>query len=341
MSVQNAVRAAETQWSVGFRRVVVCLDRSETAEAVLPLATHLAQMDGGRMTLLHVLEALPDAAEVRATDALEWDIVRQEADSYLERLAKRAAGLGVTADTQIAEGSAAHGVAALAAELEADLVVLSTYGEGGMDAWTLGSTARKILALARGAVLVVPAGTEEPATHVPPRRVLVPLDGSLRGESVLPTLLHLARADDAEVVIAHAVADPIRTEVLSTPDDVALARELADHVAARADAYLERIRSQLAASGVRARTVVCRAADYREGIIALVAAERVDLVVVSAHGSVCNPRRRFGSVTSYLIAHSTAPVLVIQDLPDSARRTVTATRLRPPSRSSDASLGDA
>ena len=163
----------------------------------------------------------------------------------------------------------------------------------------------------------------------------------MRGESVLPTLLHLARADDAEVVIAHAVADPIRTEVLSTPDDVALARELADHVAARADAYLERIRSQLAASGVRARTVVCRAADYREGIIALVAAERVDLVVVSAHGSVCNPRRRFGSVTSYLIAHSTAPVLVIQDLPDSARRTVTATRLRPPSRSSDASLGDA
>ena len=55
MSVQNAVGAAETQWSVGFRRVLVCLDRSETAEAVLPLATHLAQMDGGRMTLVRVL----------------------------------------------------------------------------------------------------------------------------------------------------------------------------------------------------------------------------------------------------------------------------------------------
>lgn len=249
--------------------------------------------------------------------------------------------LGVAVETDVAEGSAAHGIAALAAELEADLLVLSTYREGGTGAWTLGGTAEKILALARGALLIVPAGVGQPAPRVPLRRILVPLDGSLRGESVLPTVLRIARADDAVIVIAHAVPDPIRTEVLSTPEDLELAHELADRLAARAEAYLERLRSQLFAAGARAKAIVCRATDHREGLVALAAAERADLVVVSAHGSVCNPRRRFGSVTSHVIAHSTAPVLVIQDLPSGPYREADVPPSRLPSRSLDAPLDSA
>ncbi len=327
----------------GFHRVLVCLDRSEAAEAVLPLAAYLARVDSAPMTLLHVLEGLPDGAAVRATDAIEWEVSRQEARSYLDGLIERSRELGVaTTQSQIAEGSAAHAVAASAAELDADLLVLSTCGESGLDGWALGGTAQKILALGRAAMLVVPPHDRRPVPRVPPRRILVPLDGSLRGESVLPTAIRLARADRTEIVLGHVVADPVRTEVLSTPDDLALAGELADRMAARAGAYLDRIRSQLVAAGVRTSTSVCRAADHREGLVALAAAERVDLIVMTAHGSVCNPRRPFGSVTSHVIAHSTAPVLVIQDLPD---RTSRATAAPPPSllppRSVDAALGGA
>ena len=293
------------------------------------------------MTLLHVIEALPDGPDIHATDAIEWDIVREEARSYLENLAEGIENLGIAAESQVAEGSAAQGIAALAAELEADLLVLSTCGKGGTGEWTLGGTAEKILALARGAVLIVPAGARQSAPRVPLRRILVPLDGSLRGESVLPTVLRLARADDAEIIIAHAVPDPIRTEVLSTPEDLELAHELADRLAARADAYLERMRSQLLAGGARARKAVCRATDHREGLVALAATERVDLVVVSAHGSVCNPKQRFGSVTSHIIANSTAPVLVIQDLPGARCHEVAERSSRPPSRSLDECLNSA
>lgn len=331
--------------SAAFRHVLVCLDGSEAAEAVLPLACHLSGMDRARMTLLHVLETPPDVSEVRATDALEWEIVRQEAYSYLERLLERVGTCGLEAESRIVEGPAAHCVAAAAAELEAGLLVLSTSGEGGMDALALdgaahlGGTAQKILALARGPVLIVPAGAREAAPHVPPRSVLVPLDGSARGECALPTALRLARANHAEIIVAHVVLDPIRTELLSTEEDLALAHQLADHLAARADAYLERIRSELAAGDVRARVAVCRATDHREGLIALAATERADLIVLSAHGAVCNPRGRFGSVTSYVIAHSTAPVLVIQDLPDQARHAAITQPSRLPPRSFDAAAG--
>jgi nucleotide-binding universal stress UspA family protein len=331
----------ETGPGTGFRRMLVCLDRSEAAETVLPLAAHLAQIDRARMTLLNAIETRPDAPEVHATDALEWDIVRQEARAYLDRVAHGLENLGVVVESQVAEGSAAHGVgiAALAADLEADLLVLSTYGEGGTGPWTLGGTAEKILALAQGSLLIVPAGVGHTAPSVPLRRILVPLDGSPRGESVLSTVLRLARADDAEIVVAHAVPDPLRTEVLSTPEDLELAHELANRLAARADVYLERMRSQLVAGGARARVAVCRAVDHREGLLALAAGERADLIVVSAHGSVCNPKRRFGSVTSHLIAQSTVPVLVMQDLPGRSGRDVGAEPSRLPSRSIYRPLG--
>jgi nucleotide-binding universal stress UspA family protein len=190
-------------------------------------------------------------------------------------------------------------------------------------------------------VLIVPHGGWRLAPRVPPRRILAPLDGSLRGESVLPTVVRLARATGAEIVVVHVVPDPVRTEVLSTPEDLALAQELADRLAARADAYLERIRSQLIAGGVRACASVSRAADHREGLVALAAAERADLVVMSAHGSVCNPRRPFGSVTAHLIQHASAPVLVMQDLPDRNWRAAASSPSRLPPRSLDAAAGDA
>jgi K+-sensing histidine kinase KdpD len=49
---QTRERAAP---GIAFYHMLVCVDRSETAEAVLPLATHLAQRDGAKITLLHVL----------------------------------------------------------------------------------------------------------------------------------------------------------------------------------------------------------------------------------------------------------------------------------------------
>lgn len=324
-----------------FRHVLVCLDRSDAAERALPLAIYLARTSGARVTLLHVLEAEAEPTEAHVTDALGWEIARQEAQAYLARVGAR---LELPVDTHVAEGPSAHRITALAAELRADLVVLTTHGEGGLGDWSLGSTAQKILALASGSVLVTPAHVRTPAPSVPPRRILVPLDGSKRTESVLPTVTRLARGSRADVVLAHIVWEPVITEVLCAPEDLVLARELADRQAASATAYLERIRARLQADGVTAQVLVRRRSDHGEGLVSLAHAEEADLVVLCAHGTVCNAARPFGSVASYLIDHSTTPLLVIQDLPGRARRStpVPSSPSRPPapSRNPDAHRGD-
>ena len=340
MMPSSNLRAPETlARPTAFRRVMVCLDRSPAAETVLPLAYHVARMERAPITLLHVLEALSDAPDVHATDALEWEIVREEARGYLAELVERARETtGVTVDGKLAEGPMPYRINALAEEMQADLLVLSTRGKGsGTGTWKLGGTARKILALARTAALIVPADLGDDASpRVPPERLLVPLDGSARGEHVLPTAARLARAGEAEILLAHVVRDRIRTELLSSEEDLELARQLADRIVERAEEYLDRVRSQLAASGVTARTLVRRGTDHREGLVALAAAEQVDLTLMSAHGAVCNPRRRLGSVTSYFVAHAPSPVLVIQDLPERRGRWARSRSSRLPPRSADA-----
>lgn len=301
-----------------FHHLLVCLDRSEAAEGALPLARYLARMGDARVTVLHVLETPKRNGEARVTDALGWEIARQEAVSYLEGVGER---LEMPLQTVVAEGGpSANRIAALANELSVDLTLLTTHGEGGTGEWSLGGTAQKILALTHGSILITPAHPRSPPPRVPPQRILVPLDGSKRTEFVLPIVTRLARRSDAEVVLAHVVAEPMVSEVLSSAADLSLARELAIRQTANAKEYLERIRSRLVADGVTSRVLVRRNRDHREGLVSLTCSEQADLVVLCAHGSVCNAERQFGTVASYMISHSTTPLLVIQDLPARPRR---------------------
>lgn len=321
-----------------FQHVLVCLDRSEASASALPLSVHLAAIDRARVTLLHVLEAPPRSGEKSATDALGWEIAREEAGAFLKRMAER---VRLPTETHVAEGVTAGQIVSLARELKVDLVALATHGEGGAGEWSLGGTAEKVLASTHASILVTPAGHESGAAHAPPRRILVPLDGSRRTESILPTAVRLARGSDAEVILAHAVWEPVATEILCAPEDLALARGLAERQASSAARYLERLRGLLEADGVRTRALVRRGHDHREVLVSLATAEEADLILLCAHGSVCNALRPYGTVAGYLIAHSTAPLLVIQDLPERARRSTPAppgpaTRTPIPPRSLDA-----
>jgi nucleotide-binding universal stress UspA family protein len=150
------------------------------------------------------------------------------------------------------------------------------------------------------------------ASVVAPQHILVPLDGSLRTESVLPTAARIAKAHGAEMVLVHVVTEPLQTAMLHA-GDLELARELARRVELRAKRYLEHVRDRLPRD-TRVRTRVSRHVDEQQALLEISAQERIDLVVLSAHGSVCNPTRPFGSVTHHLLAHSTVPLLVLQDL---------------------------
>jgi nucleotide-binding universal stress UspA family protein len=304
----------------GIRRVLVCLDRSPFSEVCVPYALCISKAFGSAITLLHVLEGQHERSGPRsgphATDAVGWEISRREASEYLNRIERQAAQLsGQRVDVRLEQGHPAERITGLARELGADLTVIGSHGEGGVVAWNLGSTVQQVLAVARGSVLVARSSSSAP-TAVCPRRLLVPLDGSLRTESVLPTAARIARAYGAELVLLHVVDDPQPTALLRAPDDLELARALATRLEFRARAYLDQLGDPLAKEGVSVRAIVVRRVDRHQALLEVAQREEVDLVVLSAHGATCNAARPFGSVTAHLLAHSVISLLVLQDLPE-------------------------
>jgi nucleotide-binding universal stress UspA family protein len=305
----------------GIRHILVCVDRSPSSELCVAYALSLASTFDSTVTLLYVMRPPhEDRVGPQTTDALGWEIARQEASAYLERLeteASRSSGRRI--NVRLEQGRPAERIVAVTRELGADLAVFGSHGESGEAAWSLGSTAQHVLATARSSVLIARGSAVAPR-FASPKRILVPLDGSLRTESVLPTAAGIATAHGAELLLVHVVAEPLPTGVLVASEDVALARDLSARLESRAATYLQGLRDKLGHEAPSVRTLVTREADTRQSLIELAERERIDLVVLSAHGSTCNAARPFGSVTECLLQHSTVPLLVLQDLPESELR---------------------
>jgi nucleotide-binding universal stress UspA family protein len=118
------------------------------------------------------------------------------------------------------------------------------------------------------------------------------------------------------LLLVHVVREPIPSSVLLAGEDLELARKLTTRLEAGARRYLDRLRDRLAREVGSVRTLVDRHANERQSLLEIAQREQADLIVLSAHGSACDPTRSFGSVTVDLLRNSTAPVLVLQDLPE-------------------------
>lgn len=309
-NAERGRRGARAQARISH--ILVCLDRSPLSEACLPHAVAMARVFDARMTLLHVMQPAHAAAHLPAADPVGWEIERHEAQTYLDRLRERTAALGPPTEVLLAQGDPAGRIVAAAAEVGADLTVLGSHGESGRLGGPLGSTVQQVLSVTRGSVLVARATTEPAA--IPPKRLLVPLDGSTRTECVLPAAARIARTHGAEIVLVHAVSEPVPSTILTAGEDLEIARDLARRLASGAERYLGALASQLGAEGLAVRAVVLRETDERQALVELSQREHADMIVVAAHGTTCNPARPFGTVASYLLSHGRPTLLVIQDL---------------------------
>lgn len=296
--------------------VLVCLDGSTNAEISLPHVRAIARIFGSTITLVRVMEGPRTEHDgPQTSDVVDWEIARREASAYLERTRKQIAdALGHRVQSRLEQGQPAERIVDLAREIGASLIVLSSHGGGCGVVSKLGRTAQQVLSIARCSVFIVHTSTA--VADVLPKRLLVPLDGSHRAESVLPTAARIARAYDAEMLLVHVIQEPVPSLVLHATEDLALAHELAVRLELAGNRYLERLRDRFTHERTTVRTLVVRRANERQALLEVSETEQIDLIVLSAHGSACDPVHSFGSVTTDLLTHSQLPMLVLQDLPE-------------------------
>jgi nucleotide-binding universal stress UspA family protein len=296
-----------------FRHLLVPLDGSRLAEAVLPVAAALARALAARLTLLHIIER--DAPATVHGERHLRDTA--EAQRYLEGVAGGLRALGLAADTHChtaAMADVARGIVEHAAEIGADLVAICTHGRGGLLSALFGSIAQQVLRQGTTPVLVVrPRAGGQPATFAA-RRLLLPLDGSAEGEQALVTAAELAGRLGAmlRLVLVVPTQATVRGDEAATalllPSATTAMLDLATEEAQR---YLAAVVARLTAQGLSATGEV-RRGDVVDEVAA--AAADADLLIMATHGQAGVEALMSGSVGPRLLARLTCPVILLRVL---------------------------
>lgn len=278
-----------------FERILVPLDGSETAEAVLPHVRRILQRHSAEFVILRV------AYDLSAKFHISTPSLTDEAQRYVRRIAFTFTNQGVPAKEAVRVGDAAEEILAAAAASGATMIAMSTHGRSGLDRFVFGSVAEKVLRASSVPVMMIRSFPRKPeegpsrgkVERSPFRNILIPLDGSDLARSVIPAVKEFAKSVDAHAILVNVVEDnpygPRWTDAAKP---------------------LEEAEKELVAACIPVAT------DHRKGDAAgeiLKAADEheADLIAMATHGRSGPSRWVFGSVTEKVLRAAHTPLVVV------------------------------
>lgn len=304
-----------------FRHIIVPMDSSTLAECVLAHTVALARAFEAEVTLLRVLE--PYGTEhTQPVDPLDWHMRKAEMSVYLDEWLVRLQEINIRAQRVLLEGDPGQQIIEYAHNHDADLIVLSSHGEGGLAGWNIGSIARKVIMHSHISTMIVRAFQPVPQQlgRLRYRRLLVPLDGSRRAECVLAPAATLARFHESELLLAHGVRRPeMPRRTRPSSEDVELTDRIMERNLEEGQKYFEDLSRRLS---VDFQSRLFKSDDVVLALHDLVEREAVDLTILCAHGYSGRTRWLHGRGVTNFIFYGTTPLLIVQDLrPEEVERT--------------------
>ena len=130
-----------------YKTILVPLDGTETAEAVLPHVFNLAKSEGAEIVLLTVAADAVAAFTFGDPALAEEFIETQEsaAQKYLSSLQESLTVEGYKVSTIIREGAVHTAIVDVSKEIKADIIAMSTHARRGVAHLFLGSVAEKVV----------------------------------------------------------------------------------------------------------------------------------------------------------------------------------------------------
>ncbi len=267
-----------------INKILVPLDGSRLAEAMVPYATGLAKAAGAGIVLF---QAVPLHGNT------------ETAAAYLEGVASglRQSGIGVATDTS--EGDIAQEIVGAARRYEASFIVMTGHASDQGRKDLLGSTAHSVLKICTTPVIVVPLNF---TTYAQPSAIVIGHDGTVNSQAVLGPAVALARAITSELVLVRSV-DPVTglggaAKYYSAVDDFA-------------ETDLNSLRDELASSGLNVKTHVGKRPAELE-LLAIADSQLGSIIAVSTR-SLSAEVNVLGSVTDRLVRSQTHAVLAVPE----------------------------
>ncbi len=286
-----------------FKRLLVPLDGTPESVTALPLARTIGVDTDATLTLFRAVPAGEQGG------ALALDHARRYLAGVTTYL------VGTNADhvaSAVRQGEdIATTIVAQASASASDLIVMATHARHGLARVAHESVAMQVLRLSPlPLLLVAPGEVGEPRL----RTILAPVDGTPAGESALESVVALAQASGAEIVLLRIVAptpvngyDPLLGDYAGA--DVRLDFDRADLLGAQH--YVDECVGRLRAFGVKAQGF---AAFGGASDAILEYAERIDadLIAMSTHALSGMARATLGSVADVVLQQAHRPLLLVR-----------------------------
>jgi nucleotide-binding universal stress UspA family protein len=141
-----------------FSRIVVSLDGSIASENALPITRALARAFGSEVVLLCVPQ-VPEVQNYRAASSAVDQIrsrMVETMNNFLDAVSRSLREAGLEVRTMITGSLPVRTIVSVGEEEQADLIVLTSRGRGGLDRLFIGSVAESVVAESNKAVLMVP-----------------------------------------------------------------------------------------------------------------------------------------------------------------------------------------
>ena len=297
---------------MAFQHLLVPLDGSRLAEAVLPTVAYLAQKLPARVILLHMIEENPPQ-EVHGERHLQD---KEEAYAYLEKVSINALSGEYPIEHHVHTAQVsdvARSLVAHSEELDIDLIVMCTHGRGGLRGWISGSIAQQVICLGKKPVMLVFPDEKGDAPGFVCQRILVPLDGDPEHEQGLGTAIELASCCETALhllMVIHKLSTLPGEQSASAillPGATAAILELSQQ---QAKQYLAELEERSKRLGLTVTSEVERGEPAK---VVLQAARRIqaDLIVMGTHAKSAQEGFWAGNLTTKMTRQHQVPLLLV------------------------------
>jgi nucleotide-binding universal stress UspA family protein len=274
-----------------LERVLVPLDGSSIAEAILPLVHKVSKGPGREAVLL------------RAGGA--------DAKDYLHSVERRLAADGIRVRAIVRDASPAEAIVETSDEVNATLIAMMTHGRTGLARFALGSVAEKVARASKRPLLLARAFVPPPVDWVF-RRLLVPLDGSETSLGIISYATAVAMAFKCEVVVLHVVEN-FRFPAGSFSGQVFDLADRRPELPRNADDE-DRLRfaTERFAEANLTTTLIHLGGDPASTILDYAKEHSFDMIAMATHGRSGLSRWVLGSVTEKVLRASPVPLLTVR-----------------------------
>jgi nucleotide-binding universal stress UspA family protein len=279
-------------------RILVALDGSETAEAILPHVRRLLRRQDSELILVRAVHSPLSEEQASAIEALIG-----QAREYVATMKERLDQEGIRASVEVRVGPPAGVLLDIAEEKRVSLIAVTTHGRSGLSRALLGSVAEIVLRKSPVPVFALRPveGVSSGKELGPIKGILVPTDLSGGSEAILDPAADLAKLFGARLVFLHVrhPAKPLDGGAKDGDENEARSR-------------LHELAALAQAQGVPTAEILDVGEDVPEQILANARFHGCDLIAMTSHGRSAVSRLVVGSVTENVLRESTLPLLIVR-----------------------------